>query len=84
MELAIGWTEFGKVPVVGDKLGFDVKISDNDDDGVDNGPGRDQLAWSDVTDGGWNNPLLWGEITLAEDGVISGQTVFAPTADGDG
>jgi hypothetical protein len=82
IELTIGWDEFDRVPAVGDKLGFDVKISDND--GVDGGAGRDQLAWSDATDGGWNNPLLWGEITLAEDGVVSGQTVFAPTTDGVG
>jgi hypothetical protein len=83
IELAIGWTEFAKTPAIGDKMGFDVKLSDNDDDGVDNGPGRDQLAWSDKTDGGWDNPSLWGEITLAADGMVTGQNEFPVAIDGD-
>ncbi len=82
IELAVGWTEFGKVPAVGDVMGFDVKLSDNDDDGVDGNAGRDQIAWRDVTDGGWDNPSLWGEITLVADGSVGGQTEFVPTIDG--
>ncbi len=84
IELAVGWTEFVQSSCRGDVMGFDVKISDNDDDGVDGGAGRDQLAWRDVTDGGWDNPMLWGEITLAADGIVSGQTDFVPTTDGQG
>ncbi len=68
LELAVGWTEFDKVPAVGDKLGFDVKLSDNDDDGVDGNDGRDQLSWRDITDTGWNVPIVWGEIMLNADG----------------
>ncbi len=44
IELAVGWDEFGRELAVGDMMGFDVKLSDNDDDGVDDGDGRDQLA----------------------------------------
>lgn len=64
--LAAPWSNIDSeyVPAVGDTIGFDIKLSDND------GQGRKQLAWSDITDGGWNNPSVFGEIELAEDGLV--------------
>jgi hypothetical protein len=80
IEIAAAWADFGgKVPAIGDKVGFDVKISDNDGDFNEY---RCQLAYRDFTDGGWDNPSKWGEITLNADGTVSAQKDFLPTIDG--
>lgn len=79
IELAVAWSEWEFTPEVGATLGFDVKLSDNDHDMDDH---RDQICWRDVTDTGWTNPLVFGEITMLDGGLFSGQTKFTPEIDG--
>jgi hypothetical protein len=46
-------------------MGFDVKLSDNDNDGI-----RDQITFSDVTDNGWQYTKVFGEIKLLANGLL--------------
>lgn len=78
IELAVAWAEFGKVAQVSDVLGFDVKLSDSDGEDTP----RDQLAFRDVSDMGWDKPTVFGEITLKADGTASASKSFSPSIDG--
>ena len=60
LEVSIPWSGFGVTPRVGDQLGFDVAVDDDD-----NGGGRDaQVASLATTDAGWTNPSVFGSVFL--------------------
>jgi hypothetical protein len=68
MELAFNWTDFiTAAPAAGSVIGFDVKMSDRDTEEV----GRDQMAWADGTDSQWDNPSLFGSLTLLANGNVA-------------
>lgn len=61
-----------KTAVVGDIVGFDVKLRDVDEAEEEI---SDQITWVELFDQGWNNPSLWGEIELLENGYVAALTV---------
>jgi hypothetical protein len=65
MEVAISWKTIGFKPSSGAILGFDTKLNDND------GEGRDQYAWYDISDNGWQYPKVFGTIQLIEGGSVA-------------
>ncbi|MDA3893612.1 MAG: T9SS type A sorting domain-containing protein [Salinivirgaceae bacterium] len=80
IELAVAFAEFGKTAQVSDVLGFDIKLSDSDGEDTP----RDQLAFRDVSDMGWDKPAVFGEITLKANGTAVSNKMFVPTIDGAG
>jgi len=80
LELAVAWSAFGKTAQVSDVIGFDVKLSDCD--GPVDAETRDQIAFRDYTDGGWDNPRKWGELLLKADGSTVATKDFPDAADG--
>lgn len=75
MEAAVAFSDMDYKPVVGNKIGFDVKINDND------GEVRDQYAWRDRSDNGWQYPWVFGTIDLQAEGSVLGIDV-EPQVDG--
>lgn len=62
LEMAVPWSFLGVTPSLGQKIGFDIGV--NDDDGDQGDTLRDnQLRWNDITDIYWE-PFRCGEITL--------------------
>lgn len=61
-EARIPWTTLKGTPAVGQKVGFDLHINDDDD-----GDERDaKLAWTSTSDDTWQNPSLLGTIVLQD------------------
>jgi endoglucanase len=61
-EARIPWTTLKGTPVVGQKVGFDFHINDDDD-----GDGRDaKIAWNSSSDDTWQNPSLFGTVVLQD------------------
>ncbi len=63
--LAAGCDNFESV--AGTQIGFDLNISDNDNDP----DARDQVAWNSKTAWVWNDPSLWGTIELVENNKVA-------------
>jgi oligosaccharide reducing-end xylanase len=62
IEARIPWSTLQGSPVVGQLLGIDFMINDDDD-----GTGRDgKLSWNAAEDQAWQNPSLFGTAVLAE------------------
>lgn len=62
LEARIPWSTLQGSPVVGQLVGFDFMIND-DDDGSD----RDgKLSWNATTDDAWQNPSLFGTMILSD------------------
>ncbi|MFO7869153.1 MAG: glycoside hydrolase family 9 protein [Bacteroidales bacterium] len=62
VEISIPWTTIGVSPVIGNFIGFDIAINDDDD-----GAGREnKIAWNMTSDDGWENPSVLGELELVE------------------
>lgn len=51
-------------------IGFDIKIGDNDGDGLDG-----KLSWNQWEDQGWQNPSYLGTLTLMTNGTLVGSPV---------
>ena len=65
VEVAIPWALLGVTPADSLTIGFDVQI--NDDDGDEADVDRDgKLAWAGNEDIGWQNPSVFGLLTLSE------------------
>ena len=65
VEFAIPWTALGVTPADSLTIGFDVQI--NDDDGGEDDPDRDgKLAWAANVDLTYQDPSLFGLLTLVE------------------
>jgi hypothetical protein len=62
IETAIAWSDLGISPSVGVGMGLDVYMKDTDD-GVSR---NNQISWSPSGDQAWQNPSLFGMVTLAE------------------
>lgn len=61
-EARIPWTTLKGSPVVGQKVGFDLHINDDDDGGE-----RDaKLAWTSTSDDTWQDPSLLGTVVLQD------------------
>lgn len=61
-EARIPWTTLKGTPTVGQKLGFDFHINDDDD-----GDGRDaKIAWNSSSDNAWQDPSLFGAVVLQD------------------
>ncbi|HZL41896.1 MAG TPA: sugar-binding protein [Verrucomicrobiae bacterium] len=61
LEAKFPWATLGKKPVTGSKIGFEVKVND-DDDGGD----RDtKISWHDEHDNAWKDPQVFGNAELA-------------------
>lgn len=66
MEIAIPWSSVGTTPSVGDYIGLDVHVGDND------GSGREgKLAWAATEDNAWQNPSVFGTAKLLATAVGS-------------
>jgi hypothetical protein len=62
-EIAFPWSTLNiSTPSIGDVLGVDFHICDDDDGGTRD----DKLAWYDETDDAYHNPSVFGEIELAD------------------
>ena len=60
LEVVIPWTTIGTSPTLGDRIGFDVSVDDDDNGGV-----RDaQVAAIATSSQGWDNPSLFGSLFL--------------------
>jgi endoglucanase len=72
-ESRIPWSTLQASPAVGQLLGFDFHVNDDDDGGTRDG----KLGWTSTTDLSWQNPSLFGTAIL-EDllPVISGMNEF--------
>ncbi|MFW5851377.1 MAG: glycoside hydrolase family 9 protein [Bacteroidota bacterium] len=72
LEISIPWSTIGVTPVVGNFIGFDLGINDDDD-----GDGREnKLAWYMSSDDGWQDPSVLGELELVEaTETLSNQTI---------
>lgn len=67
IEARIPWTTLLGTPVIGQKLGIDFMINDDDD-----GTARDgKLSWNSATDNAWQDASIWGTAILA-DAVVTG------------
>jgi hypothetical protein len=71
----IAWEDLmtGFTPVAGDTIGFDVLLSDND--AVASDANRNQFTWVSPTDKPFNDPSLWGSLSIVDGGA------FLPIAD---
>ena len=67
-EVAIAWSALGLNAFAGSIVGLDVKIGDNDNDGL----GKSYLAWNQTTGDGWGNASIYGQIYLNRDGTVKG------------
>ena len=66
LEVSIPWATIGTSPTLGDRIGFDVSVDDDD-----NGGERDaQVAAIATSSQGWDNPSLFGSLflTTCQDG----------------
>lgn len=60
MEISVPWSTLGFTPTIGNSLGFDSALNDDDD-----GTGRDaQLFWNAINSSAFNDASQWGDITL--------------------
>lgn len=67
-EARIPWTTLQGNPAVGQKLGIDFMVNDDDDNST-----RDsKISWNAATDNAWENPSLIGSVTLGD--LITGIT----------
>lgn len=63
LEVKIPWSSIGVTPVIGNEIGIDIAI--NDDDG---GDGREnKISWNCTVDDAWQNPSLFGTVVLTEE-----------------
>lgn len=63
VEASIPWSTVGVTPAVGNSIGIDFAINDDD-----NGAGREnKISWNAPEDNGWQNPSLFGTVSLAEE-----------------
>lgn len=61
MEIKVDWSFIGITPTVGNDIGLDFRIDDDDDGGM----ARDHnLLWNDETNQLWNNPTTFGTLKL--------------------
>jgi len=67
-EIAMGWDQLGLSPAVGDTIGIDFAIGDND--GLGDGKQQDILSWHDQTGLVWGYPYVYGSATLEADGSL--------------
>lgn len=73
LEASIPWSTIGVTPVIGNQIGFDISVDDDD-----NGGTRDsQMASFATTSAAWSNPSLFGSVYLTS---CSGPVNQAPTA----
>ncbi|WP_299254182.1 glycosyl hydrolase family 8, partial [uncultured Cytophaga sp.] len=73
IEARIPWTTLQGSPVIGQLVGVDFMINDDDDNGA-----RDaKLAWNATTDNAWQDPSLFGTAILQ--GLVPCTTPSAPT-----
>ncbi len=61
-ESRIPWSTLQGSPVVGQLLGFDFHVNDDDDGGTRDG----KLGWTSTTDLSWQNPSLFGTAVLED------------------
>jgi hypothetical protein len=61
-EARIPWTTIQGSPVVGQLLGFDFHVNDDDNGGTRDG----KLSWNAATDDAWQNPSLFGTAKLGD------------------
>jgi len=60
LEVSIPWSTIGVTPAVGDRIGLDVSVDDDD-----NGGARDsQMTSFATTPMGWSNPSLFGSVYI--------------------
>ncbi|RZW14127.1 MAG: hypothetical protein EX260_10945, partial [Desulfobulbaceae bacterium] len=65
IEIAMPWTTLGVTPSSGSLVGFEVKISDDDDGGS-----RDaRLVWNDPADLAYTNPSYFSAMRLIENNI---------------
>jgi len=67
IEAKIPWATLSGSPAIGQSLGFDVHVNDDDDGGV-----RDaKISWAANTDDAWQNPSLFGTAILEGESTIT-------------
>lgn len=70
VEGSIPWTTLQGTPQVGQLIGIDFMINDDD-----NGTGRDgKLSWNAATDDAWQNPSLFGTAKLEGQEIVTSLT----------
>ncbi|MGN6647472.1 MAG: glycoside hydrolase family 11 protein, partial [Cytophaga sp.] len=73
VEARIPWTTLQGTPAVGQLVGMDFMINDDDDGGTRDG----KLSWNASTDDAWEDPSLFGTAILQ--GLLPCTTPAAPT-----
>jgi hypothetical protein len=73
VEARIPWTTLKGTPAIGQLVGMDFMINDDDDGGTRDG----KLAWNASEDDAWENPSLFGTAVLQ--GLLPCSTPAAPT-----
>lgn len=68
-EARIPWTTLTGTPMVGQLVGFDFHVNDDDDGGTRDG----KLSWNAATDDAWQNPTFFGTAKLG-DSIIATDT----------
>ena len=74
MEFALRWSELGVMPKVGNYLGFDAMLIDNDQPGTNNKDGK--KAWWTTEDNSWQNPSKFGTVRLEEAATLDNLSVY--------
>ncbi|MBN2484639.1 MAG: choice-of-anchor D domain-containing protein, partial [Bacteroidales bacterium] len=78
LETYIPWSDINYYPTVGDNIGVDVQIGDDD-----NGSLRDgKMAWYAEEDNSWNNPSLFASVLLSPTAHVTIPVTFSPTGGG--
>lgn len=77
LEVSIPWTTIGVTPAVGDRIGLDVSVDDDD-----NGGTRDsQMTSFATTPMGWSDPSLFGSVYITScSGNVSTSSSSAPSS----
>jgi len=67
-EARIPWTTLTGTPAIGQLVGFDLHVNDDDDGGTRDG----KLSWNAATDDAWQNPTYFGTAKLGNENVSTG------------
>lgn len=62
LDVTLPWAGLGIDPRVGQRMGLDIHVNDDDDGGDRDG----KLAWKAKQDESWRNPALFGGVVLGE------------------
>ena len=68
LEVRIPWTTLTGTPAIGQLVGFDLHVNDDDNGGTRDG----KLSWNAATDDAWQNPTFFGTAKLADSMITTG------------